>query len=102
MTEYQDNEELLRYRHFSDSRLKDISPHCVGGCVAKSVSVDEEKLHFFNTVSIQHMEIPIYQESPFMHVYGGLGYPKIEPNLLGPVLPCDAPQKSRSPRRPQK
>ena len=41
--------------------MSDISDDCIGGCVAKSVCTETEELTFFNTVSIEHRNIPIYK-----------------------------------------
>ena len=48
-------------RIFGDTRLKDVNSSCVGGCVAKVVGVKQERLKFFNNVSVLDRQIPIYK-----------------------------------------
>ena len=43
--------------------MKDVESSCVGGCVAKIVGVKEERLKFFNNVSILDKDVPIWRVS---------------------------------------
>ena len=42
--------------------------------MAKSIGGKEEKLHFFNSASVEDMNIPIYKESPVLR--------RMQPSLL--------------------
>ena len=39
--------------------MKDVDDQCIGGCVAKSVTGEEEELKFFNTVSLADRDTKI-------------------------------------------
>ena len=54
---------LYNVRIFGKSVMADVVCPCVGGCVAKAVGVEEEKLKFFNTASILDKDVLIYEVS---------------------------------------